>query len=171
MEEIARSAGYVRYLEEQVRLLTKEELVWQEALQLEEERTGGQGGNYTLERTEQRAQVNVWWELLERERRHLAQVATAAVRSGLEERRVRLAEKGVDQLEEAFVRAITALGLDPHDTRVRTAIGRELQRAIEGGAMSDEASGQPVRVAAERATSPIVVEGQVDSPMPAPVKF
>lgn len=167
MEEIARSAAYVKYLEGKVRALTEEELVWSDSLELNESRTGGQGGDYGLERTERRAQSNVWWDLLERERKHLATVANAAVRSGLEERRVRIAEKGIDALEEAFVRAIVALGFDPHDSRVRQAIGRELQIAIEGGAMGEG----PVRVPAERASAPRVVEGEAGQPLPAPVEF
>jgi hypothetical protein len=169
MEELARANGHVRDIRKQIDDLEDQDLVWNKVLELEESRSGGQGGDYSLARTEIRAEINQWWLLYERERKHMSTVAAACVRAGLEERRVRLAEKGVDRLEEAFIAALEDIGVDPHDGRVRAALGVRLQQAIEGGAM--EASANAVRVPSEREREPVVLEGQAVNTLPAPVRF
>lgn len=130
LEEVQRSAGHVAWLEEKVRGLEESELVWGQVMAAHERRTGGPGGNYDLDREENRATINAWWELYERERRHLAAVASAALRAGVEERRVRLAERGYDVIEAALVSIIADLGHDPHDARVREIVGRRLRESI-----------------------------------------
>jgi hypothetical protein len=146
MNEIARSVGYIAYLERKVVELGEAELVTTED-SIEEERSGGPGGSYQLRRKESRQAVSPWWLLLERERKHLATVSSAAVRAGVEERRIRIAERQQDVLEAAFVAAIADLGLDPHDSRVRKVLGARLQQAIEGG---NSPSQPKVAVPAER---------------------
>lgn len=130
LEEVHRTAGHVAYLEDKVRGLEESELVWGTVMEVEESRSGGQGGDYELSRKENRAVINQWWDLYARERRHLAQVALAAVKAGIEERRVRLAERGVDALEFALSAALTDLGLDPRDPHVRAVVGARLREAV-----------------------------------------
>lgn len=133
LEELARSRGFIRDLEAKIRDIEEQDLVWGRISEMREDRTGGQGGDYTLVREEMGGQMNAWWTMLAAERKHYATVAAHAVRSGIEERRVRLAERGLDILEAAFVAALTDIGLDPADTRVKEAIGSRLRQAIEAG--------------------------------------
>lgn len=155
MEELARSRGYIRDLEEHVNSLQEQELVWGKVSQVDETRTGGQGGDYNLVREEIRNEINAWWVMLERERKHYATVASQAVRAGLEERRVRLAERSVDVLEAAVVAALQDAGFDPHDSGIRQALGIRLQQAIESGQVIDGALGGAVRE-----SDPVVVSAE-----------
>lgn len=167
LEELARSRGFIRDLEAQVRSLEEQELVWGRVAKISESRSGGQGGDYDLVRKEMKAEASAWWTMLANERKHYASIAAHAVRSGIEERRVRLAERGMDVLEAAFVAALTDLGIDASDTRVRTAIGSRLQQAIEQGEVID--SYATVVSSAEDAPVP-VVSARADRPL-QPVDF
>lgn len=131
LDEIARSAGHVKWLEGKLVSMDEAEIVIQEHL-IDEERSGGPGGGYSLRRRETRPEVSPWWSLYERERKHFATVCAAAVRAGIEERKIRIAERQADMLEAAFIAAVTELGLDPHSARVRQVIGKQLRLAIEG---------------------------------------
>lgn len=130
LEEVHRAAGHVAWLEEKVRGLEESELVWGTVMVAQEERSGGQGGDYALVRTENRSTINTWWELYRKEREHLSKVALAALKAGIEERRVRIAERGVDALELALTAALTDLGIDASDERVRAIVGRRLSEAV-----------------------------------------
>lgn len=88
LEEVYRSAGAVDWLQQQVRALEAEQVVWGKAEQVEK-----QAGEFPGVDTTYRAAANVWVELLSRERKHLVDVCKAAIAAGLEERRVRLAEQ------------------------------------------------------------------------------
>lgn len=80
------------------------------------------------------AGANIWLELYDRERKHLVGVCSAAIKAGVEERRVRLAESQ-GELVAGAIRAILAdLGLSPEqEGRVGEVVPRHL-RALAGGA-------------------------------------
>jgi hypothetical protein len=132
LEEVARTAGHVRWLEAKVRGLREDEMVWTKTLESDEDGTVGEGVPLSKKVVEHRNEINKWWEIYQEERKHLAQVSVAALKAGVEERRVRLAERGVDALEAAITLALQDLGVDPHSERARQAIGTRLQEALGG---------------------------------------
>lgn len=172
LEEIHRSAGHVAWLEAKCRELEASELVWSQVMEFREEGTvpGGRGGGSTIDvmRTEHRATINIWWQMYERERQHLVRCSAAAIRAGIEERRVRLAERGMDALEAAISAAMQELGHDPHDTRVRAIIGKHIAGALEGapapGTQAGEEYLQPRVVDME----PLVTYDQAERAMDLP---
>ena len=84
LDEVQRTAGHVAWLQEQVRALTKGELVWG----MTKAKEGGHDGGITEE-----AVPNAFLRLYQEERKHLVTVCAAALRAGIEERRVKLAEQ------------------------------------------------------------------------------
>lgn len=92
-------------------------------------KTGGEDSGTTQE-----AKPSIWYALYENERKHLVVVCTAALRAGVEERRVRLAEQQGDLVATAIRRILDALNLTPAQQQlVGQVVPREL-RAIAGGA-------------------------------------
>lgn len=77
-------------------------------------------------------QVSVWIKAYREERSHLVAVAKACLTAGIEERRVRLAEKQAELIATAFRGFAVDLGHDPADPAVRAAFRRHLTM-IEGG--------------------------------------
>jgi hypothetical protein len=112
--------------------------------QREEGTVGGSRGSQDIDvtRTENRQVINMWWQLYERERDRLARISTAAVRAGIEDRRNRIAERGIDLLEHALNATLAELGLDPHDAHVRQVVGSRLRATLEAGISST--AGAPV---------------------------
>lgn len=142
LEELHRSAGHVAWLRERVEELEESELVWGKVMQTTEEREvtghvegddGGKLGSYKLEREEHRAQINAWWDLYTRERKHLSAVSVSALKAGVEERRVRMYERSIDMLETIFTGAMGDLGIDANDPRVRRVLATRIRQAIEAG--------------------------------------
>jgi hypothetical protein len=88
LEEIARTAGHIDWLNGIIQGLTKDELTWGLTGVEDKQATQFSGIN----RTEQ-AGINIWVELYQRERSHLVQVCKAALAANIDERRVRLAEQ------------------------------------------------------------------------------
>lgn len=132
LEEVHRTAGHVEWLGNKVRELGAEDLVWGLLEQTEEK---GHKGDDSISVITRRygAEVNTWYQLYKEERKHLAAVAAAAIKAGVEERRVRIAERGIDMLEAAMVNAFRDLGLDPSSQRVREVIGMRLAEVLGGG--------------------------------------
>jgi hypothetical protein len=84
LDEVQRTAGHVAWLEQQVHALTRGELVWG----ITKVKTGGDDGGVTEE-----AVPHALLRLYQEERKHLVTVCAAALRAGIEERRVKLAEQ------------------------------------------------------------------------------
>ncbi len=136
LEEVARCAVVVRWLEDRIGSLDEESLLHEpELLAIWEKKRSRnpQGDNYQVRRTESRTTVNRLWTLLQEERKLLVAATTAALRSNIEERKIRLAERGINALETAVASALTKLGLDPNSDHVRSIVGAELRSALEGG--------------------------------------
>lgn len=159
LREVHRTAGHVEDLERKVRSLGAEELVWSLREQTEEKGTKmGDSVNMIVKRFG--AEVNTWYQLYKAERAHLAAVASAAIKAGVEERRVRIAERGVDMLEASMIAALADLGLDPHSARVREVIGRRLAEAL--GGPTDVFGTEEGYRALQAASSPYVTAEVVD---------
>jgi len=68
----------------------------------------------------------IWVELYQVERKHLAAICRTALAAGLEERRVRMAEKLTERMGEALEGILYDLGIDPEDESVREVIYRNI---------------------------------------------
>ena len=80
------------------------------------------------------AEPSIWYVLYAKERDHLVAVCAAALKAGVEERRVRLAEQQGDLVVEAIRRILDALDLSPEQqARVPEVVPATL-RLIAGGA-------------------------------------
>jgi len=159
LKEVHRTAGHVAWLEGKVRELGAEDLVWSLREQTDEK---GHKGEDTISMVTKRygAEVNTWYQLYKEERKHLAGVAAAAIKAGVEERRVRIAERGLDMLEASMIAALADLGLDPHSARVREVIGRRLAEAV--GGPTDLFGTEEGYLALQAASSPYVTAEVVD---------
>lgn len=104
LAEVHRTAGHVAWLQHRVAELEHHDLVWG----VTKEKTGGDDRGTTEE-----AVPNVWLRLYQEERKHLVRVSAEAIRCGIEERRVRLAESQ-GALVAGVIRAILSdLSLTP----------------------------------------------------------
>jgi hypothetical protein len=128
LEEVHRTAGHVAWLGKVVAGLDQDDLVWG----LAEEAEKGSGEFPGTDRTS-KAAPNVWLDLYQRERKHLADVCKAALAAGIAERQVRLAEQQGALLAGVIGRVLDALGLTSEQQRlVAVVVPREL-RAVAGG--------------------------------------
>lgn len=98
LAEVHRTAGHVAWLEQQVRELDPGDLIWG----VTRVKEGGEDRGTTRE-----AAVHVWLKLYRDERAHLAKVSADAIRVGIEDRRVKLAETQGAMVANA-IRAILA---------------------------------------------------------------
>jgi hypothetical protein len=89
LEEVHRTAGHVAWLAEVVGQLEREEVTWGLAEETDAPPGESGGGGVT---TKHKASVNVWVQLYQQERKHLASVCRDALAAGIAERQVRLAE-------------------------------------------------------------------------------
>lgn len=88
LEEVSRTAGVIRWLEAKIEALDSDEsLIWGKSEEVE----GTEQDKFTHS-TKHSASVHGWLELLQKERAHLVKCCTEALRAGLQERQVRLAE-------------------------------------------------------------------------------
>ena len=128
LEEVRRSAGVVAWLDQQVRDLDPESLWWGTA-QHEE----GMSAEGPVDKRTHKAETPVVVRMWQDERKHLAQVAAAALKAGIEERRVQLAEAEAGRLAGVIRRVLAGLGLSAE----QMSLGRELVvselRALETG--------------------------------------
>jgi len=98
IDEVHRTAGHIAWLSQQLRDLDPEDLVWG----VTKVKEGGDDRGVTRE-----AVPNMWLRLYKEERAHLAKVSADAIRVGIEERQVKLAEAQGAMVAQA-VRAILA---------------------------------------------------------------
>lgn len=108
LDEVQWTAGHVAWLRERVQEIEgaaavvgtdgEHPLVWG----VTKEKTGGEDRGITEE-----AAPNIWLKLYQQERAHLVKVCSEAIRAGIEERRIRLAEQQGALVAQA-IRAILA---------------------------------------------------------------
>lgn len=131
LEEVRWTAGHVQWLRTKVQELDEHgaggehQLTWGTTKVKE----GGEDRGTTQE-----AKPSIWYVLYEAERKHLVTVCAAALKAGVEERRVRLAEQQGDLVAMVIRRILDDLDLTPEQAgRVGEVVPRHL-RAIAGGA-------------------------------------
>lgn len=126
LDEVQWTAGHVAWLRERVQEIeaaaapgSESALVWG----VTKKKTGGEDWGQTEE-----AVPNVWLKLYQTERAHLVKVCSEAIKAGIEERRIRLAESQ-GQLVAHAIRAILAdLGLTgEQQARVSEVVPRHLR--------------------------------------------
>lgn len=122
LEEVRWTAGHVDWLRDRVREVERDELVWGKT----KEKSGSldPDGLPAAEVTES-ATPSVWYDLYERERRHLVAVCTAALRAGVEERRVALAESQGALVGQAFGRILDGM----YDALIAAGMASDLRDA------------------------------------------
>jgi len=82
------------------------------------------GESYTIET--HAARLNLWVELGLRERRHYAALLELAFKVNFEERKVRLVEAQVADLNAIITGVLRQLGHDPNDAAVRATVRQEI---------------------------------------------
>lgn len=135
LEEVRWTAGHVHWLRARVQDLGEADtdggrhpLVWG-TTKVSKKGTGQFPGTDRLKA----AAPSVWYQLYVKEREHLVTVAAAALKAGVEERRVRLAESQGELVAMVIRRILDALDLTPEQTQlVPVVVPREL-RLIAGG--------------------------------------
>jgi hypothetical protein len=128
LEEVHRTAGHVAWLGEVVAGLDQDDITWG----LAEEVDKG-SGEFTGVDSTNKAGVNVWVQLYQVERKHLAAVCKDALAAGIAERQVQLAEQQGALLAGVIGRVLDALGLSlAQQQLVAVVVPREL-RAVAGG--------------------------------------
>lgn len=124
MGEIRRTQGHVIWLEERVQMLSQAEMIWNETKFERKDVSTGEESSYDVQTQE--AVMSVWIALYHKERQHLVNTIKIALSLGLEERRVRLQEETVTQLNAAITGILRALGKDPNDPDVRQVVRSQL---------------------------------------------
>lgn len=121
LEEVHRTAGAVDWLRGQVEALAPDAVTW--GVTEEKKSTGKDGDSVT-----QVAAVNVWVQLYQAERKHFVDVCQAAIRAGIEERHVKIAEQQGALLASAVRGILGDLGLTPDQAaRVSEVVPRHLR--------------------------------------------
>lgn len=132
LKEIQRTAGHIEWLGSQIR--NSDPDAFMRSLWILK-RQSGFVREGEIDMTDFSKAGAMWLELYLTERRHLAQICRTALAAGLEERRVRLAERQAEAIGTAFRGMIIDLGdelgfsIDPEDERIREIIYRHLMQA------------------------------------------
>jgi hypothetical protein len=157
-------------LRKKVEELEESQLVWIKVLEAEEEKSGGgETGDYTLRRTEAKAEINRWWQMYQEERKHLASVSATALKAGVEERRLRLAERAADALDDMLGGLLMDLGLDPAAPAVRAIVSNRLGNLLASDWMGATEGGTEVSTA-RSAAKELPMEAGEGPIAPAPVE-
>jgi hypothetical protein len=157
LEEVRWTAGHVQWLRQQVGELERGALVWGTtrtetevggSLDIDLDDTGDVTGvgSAPSNKIVQASAPSIWYELYAKERAHLVAVCSAALKAGVEERRVRLAEKQGDivielirRILDALYRALLAAGLtddhlrDAWTAAVANVVPREIRAIRDAG--------------------------------------
>lgn len=125
LDEIARTYGAVKWLEAKVRELEPDQLVWGKVSHRE-----GVGPEGPVDVTEHKAEFNAWYRLYCEERDRLARVAALALKAGIEERRIKLAESQGDLVAQAIRSILDALNLTPTQLELVPVIVPQTLRSL-----------------------------------------
>ena len=125
--EVQWSAGHVAWLREKVRQIDGDSaLVWGKTEH--RVKTGGEDHGTT---TVEHAAPSIWLEMYLRERKHFVEVCATALRAGVEERKVRLAESQGDLLAQVIRGLLSDLELTPEqEATAAEAVPRRLLAAV-----------------------------------------
>lgn len=109
LNEVCRTAGHVEYLSQKVSELPEHELIWG-TTRIKE---GGHDAGTTQE-----AEAHMWLKLYQSERDRLVKVCEVAIRCGIEERYVRLAESQGVLVADAIKAILGDLKLSPDQQKL-----------------------------------------------------
>lgn len=132
LTEIRRTAGHVEWLADNLQNSDPEKFV--KGLWLAK-RQSGFIKEEEIDTSDLSQAGAMWLELYMTERRHLATICRTALAAGIEERRVRLAERQAERVGEAFRGVLFDLAqlydieIDPEDDAVRSIVYRWLMQA------------------------------------------
>jgi hypothetical protein len=129
LAEIRRTAGHIEWLREQIKFSDPATFV--HSLWLVR-RQSGYINPKEIDLSSFSDAGALWVDLYLQERRHLAQICRTALAAGIEERRVRLAERQAENLGRAVMGMLFDLGLDPESDEVRAVVYRWLISASSG---------------------------------------
>ncbi|MHB1472395.1 MAG: hypothetical protein ACYCV4_02010 [Dermatophilaceae bacterium] len=115
---IARTNGHVRWLWDRVREVDPTALVWSRT----KAATGGQNKGLTFE-----AKPNVWYEMYTDASDRLYRYCEAAVKIGLREREVRMAESLGSEISRVMDAILLEMGHDPMDPEVARVVAQHLR--------------------------------------------
>lgn len=146
--ELERTAGAVRWLQERISQMDPEALVWgrHQAKQMGLRQLSEEGheelveamGSDLYEITLQ-AGISAWLDLYLRERTHLTKIAAIAIKAGLEERRIGLAERQGAQLRTVLSAVFSELQLtEAQMRRLPDIMASVLDRFTGGGFVSGQ---------------------------------
>lgn len=124
IDEVKRAAGMVAFYQariEEIDADDRDSLVWGKT----KEDMSGEFPGPTYE-----AVPNVWLQLWNQERDRLTRVATAAIKAGIEERRVKLAEQEGALVAAVIRRILDQLGLTPEQVALVPVIVPKELRAL-----------------------------------------
>ena len=124
---INQKAAEVAWLRTKVKALKEEQLIWG----VTKHETGEEKGEPTDLKTYE-TQQNIWWKLLREAEEQLAKWATAALRAGVEERRIRLAEEQGQLVVTAIQNILDNLKLSPDQKALIPTIVPAALRALTG---------------------------------------
>lgn len=131
LEEVRWTAGHVDWLRDRVKELEREQLVWGKT----KEKSGVlDGDGYPTSEVTESSVPSVWYSLYEKERAHLVAVCTAALRAGVEARRVALAEAQGEQVAAVIRAILDDLGLTVEQQRKVATVVPSRLRLLAGGA-------------------------------------
>lgn len=144
LEEVRWTAGHVRWLRDRVQELEQSQLVWGTtrtetevggSLQIDLDAAGDVEGvrSAPSNKIVQTAGPSIWLDLYDRERKHLVGVCTAALKAGVEERRVRLAEQQGELVARAIRAILADLGLSAEQQGLVAEVVPRHLRALAAG--------------------------------------
>ena len=126
--EVRWATGHVQWLRGKVQELDPEALVWGTSKVVDKT------GEVFATDTTSAAQASMWYELYDRERKHQAALLSLALKSGVDERRVRLAESQGEQVAAAIKAILADLGLTAEQQAAAPEVASRHLRLLAGGA-------------------------------------
>lgn len=106
LDEIQFTHAHVLWLRAKVQELSGEDLIWG----ITSQETGTERGEM-VDKATYSSEANIWYQLYLQERKHLVMVSAAALKAGIEERRVKLAEDQGHMVAGVVQRILAALNL------------------------------------------------------------
>ena len=127
LEEIRVTHTHAQWLRAQVAELSPTELRWN-TVQHEE----GVGPEGPIDKTTEKAEPSVWYQLYCRERDHLVKVSAAALKAEIEERKVRMAEQQGQLVAAALKQIVDALHLSAAQQQLLPTVVPQAVRQLTG---------------------------------------
>ena len=125
LDLIAAKHGEVLWLRAMVQSIEREKLTWGTA-----DHESGVGQQGPIDKITEKAAVNVWWEMLRKAEDQLASYSSQALRAGIEERRVRIAENQGNLIVGVIRRILDRLQLNNEQRGLISTVVPEEIRAI-----------------------------------------